>query len=154
MDVEGRAGDEQDPGAGPRSGDGWRMVEGLGAPDSRDPHSETGKPEVRVLTRGDGVTVVSLTFRAGDVMADHRAAAPILVVAERGTIDFGVGGQMIALAPGQAINVAARVPHRLEARQDAAATLLVLTGAPAPEPPAPEPVAFVGRLPWVIPERG
>jgi len=135
----------------PRAGQGWTVIDRIGVPQARQ-GAQPGKPDIRVLGRGDGVTVVALTFRAGDVMDDHRAASPILVIAESGVIDFGVDGQTLTLTPGQAINVAARVPHRLEATGDAVATLLVLTGGPATQT-TPEPVSFVGRLPWVLPER-
>lgn len=89
-------------------------------------------PDISVLARTEGATVIRLSFRAGQVMKDHKAGKPILVVGQLGEVDFTVydssdAGATTRLAPGKAIHVDARVTHALSAATDAVLTLLVLT---------------------------
>ncbi|WP_448222034.1 cupin domain-containing protein [Gordonia iterans] len=98
-----------------------------------DPNvDDTGdRPKVTVLHRGASETVIRLAFRQAQRMPDHTAAHPILVLGQAGVIDFAVEGTIHELSPGTAVRVDARVPHSLEARTDATATLVVV------HPPAP-----------------
>ncbi|HEY9315307.1 cupin domain-containing protein [Williamsia sp.] len=91
--------------------------------------SGTERPKIDVVARVAGANVVHLSLRAGQVMADHRSAMPILVIGQRGLIEFSVGGERVELSPGTAVNVAAGVTHKLVAVEDSAATLLVLKDA-------------------------
>lgn len=121
------------------SGQGWAYLEGLADP---YPHSEKtdyerprtdatrAKPNVSVLGKFDGVRVIRLAFREGDVLADHTAAAPILVIGQTGSIDLTVndpdGVKHMTLAPGTAVHIAPKVVHALSANGPATANLLVL----------------------------
>lgn len=131
------------------SGDGWTLVDGLQdaypgtvplAGDAPHHRTERAIPSVKRLARLDGATVVRLSFRAGDVMADHSAAAPILIMGQVGEVEVTVsdagGGTSdedsattVILAPGQALSIAANRTHSLTASGPATATLLVLTGS-------------------------
>lgn len=84
------------------------------------------RPDISVLARNDGGNVVRLSFLAGQAMPDHRAGRPILVIGQSGEIDFTVGHDTTRLEAGVAIHVNADIPHALEARTDAVATLVVL----------------------------
>ncbi|NLG44969.1 cupin domain-containing protein [Gordonia sp. (in: high G+C Gram-positive bacteria)] len=103
----------------------WKFLTGLAAENTED----TGeRPKIKVLHRGESETVIRLAFRAGQTMPEHTAAHPIVVLGQRGRIDFTVGGVTSDLAPGTAIRVDARVTHDLVARTDATATLIVVHG--------------------------
>ena len=86
------------------------------------------KPDVSVLARRAGANVIRISFRAGQVMDDHTAGKPIVVVGQRGTIDFAIGDEHVSLTPGVAVHVDAGVTHSLTAESDAAVTLILLTG--------------------------
>jgi quercetin dioxygenase-like cupin family protein len=131
-----------------RSGDGWTLVDGLlGAhpgtvPLAGDrPHQrrERAIPAVKKLGELEGVTAVRLAFRAGDVMADHSAVWPILIMGQSGRVEVTVAGPdnadlsgedaaTVELAPGAALNVTARRVHSLTATEASTVTLLVLHG--------------------------
>lgn len=101
----------------------WSVIDGL------DELTGTGpgpRPELTVLSRETGANIVRLAFRNGQVMADHSAARPIVVIGQRGDVDFTIEGQTIRLRPGRAIHVEVGVSHALTARTDAVVTLLVL----------------------------
>lgn len=103
----------------------YSYLTGLDAPNDDD----TGaRPAVARMHRSDTETLVRLSFRAGQVMAEHRAVHPIVVLGQRGRIDFTVDGRTVSLEPGTAIRVAANVPHGLRAVTDGTVTLLVIHG--------------------------
>ena len=111
------------------NGHGWTLIDGLADPDVRAADAEPGRPRISVAAnRVDRATVVRLAFRAGDVMDDHQAAAPILIVGMSGELLVTVGDDAVRLTPGRMVHVAERVRHRLEAPCPASAALIVLTG--------------------------
>nr|WP_221247637.1 cupin domain-containing protein [Gordonia humi] len=98
---------------------------GLSAPNDDD----TGeRPKVTRIHRSDSETVVRIAFRAGQVMAEHLAAHPILVLGQSGAIEFTVDGQTVRLEPGTAIRVNARTHHSLRATTDGTVTLVIVHG--------------------------
>lgn len=134
--------------ANEESRDGWTYIDGLAdahpgtvKTDYEIPRTDytQAKPAVERLSRVDGTTVVRLAFREGDVMADHSAAAPILILGQVGTVEVTVlrdaegqdedgdgDGDVVTLSPGSAVHVEAGRVHRLRAVGPATATLLVL----------------------------
>ncbi|MDL9936935.1 cupin domain-containing protein [Gordonia sp. ABSL1-1] len=84
------------------------------------------RPNISVLARLTKANVIRLSFRAGQVMADHKAGRPILVIGQRGEIDFAVSGEHITVTPGTSIHVEAEVSHALTAVTDAVVTLVLL----------------------------
>lgn len=86
------------------------------------------RPKITVLHRGDSETVIRLSFREGQVMREHSAAHPIVVLGQSGRIDFTVEGVTNELREGTAVRVDTRIPHELTARTDGAATLIVVHG--------------------------
>lgn len=88
-------------------------------------------PTLKVVSALDGVRVIRLTFRDGEVLADHAAPKPILVMGQKGTLDFevedGEETKQFTLGPGTAVHVDAKQTHRLAATDGpATATLLIL----------------------------
>ena len=104
----------------------WTPLTGLAEAAGTGPAEPGSRPDIALLARATGVNVLRLSFRAGPVMADHRAARPILVLGQTGEVDFAVGGDTVALRPGAAVHVEAGVTHALTAVTDAVVTLLVL----------------------------
>lgn len=100
----------------------WTRIEGLA--ENSGPVGE--RPDVAVLSRNTGATVVRLSFRAGQSMPDHRTGRPILVFGQDGEIDFTVDGVTSRLGPGVAIHVEPGVGHALVAHTDATVALVVL----------------------------
>lgn len=90
---------------------------------------EGDRPAIKRINRSDSETVVRLAFRAGQVMAEHLAAHPILALGQTGAIDFTVDGQTLRLEPGSAVRVDARVPHSLHAETDGTVTLVIVHGS-------------------------
>ncbi len=89
--------------------------------------AEAPGPAIKALAHLTGATVVRLSFRAGQTMAEHTARWPILVIGQAGSVAFTVGDQTTTLTPGTAIHVQAEVTHALTATEDSALTLVVLT---------------------------
>ncbi len=127
-----------------RAGDGWTFLDGLAdaypgiaKTDYERPRTDitAAKPEVELLGRAPGAAVTRLTFRDRDVMADHRAAAPILLIGQAGTIDVTVAPAddsladpvHLTLTPGTALHIDGGRVHSLTAAGPATATLVVLT---------------------------
>ncbi|MGW6694518.1 cupin [Rhodococcus sp. NPDC054953] len=83
-------------------------------------------PRIERLGAQAGVTVVRLSFRAGQTMEDHQARFPILVQGQTGSVTFATADRTVTLVAGTAVHVDAGVVHRLEAGEDSVVTLLVL----------------------------
>lgn len=101
---------------------GMTVIEGLTEPDTQDGDS----PRIRKLASGTGATVVRIAFRAGQSMADHSAAAPILVTGMVGDVTFTTAQRSVSLVPGTAVHVDARVVHNLVAVVDSVVMLTIL----------------------------
>ncbi|APH01869.1 cupin domain-containing protein [Janibacter indicus] len=96
------------------------------------PTSEGGRPGVKKALVGHGCRVVMFRFAAGQVLAEHTAAFPILVQCLSGTVEFAAGEQVVTLGPGAVANLDARVPHEVRGVTDAVFQLVMLDPAAAP----------------------
>ncbi|MGV9411615.1 cupin domain-containing protein [Nocardia sp. NPDC003693] len=80
-------------------------------------------PNPQRLLQGTGLTLVRISFRAGQVLAEHRAAGPIFITCVSGEIDLDVtavsGTTSHVLEPGSVIHIEGGDPHELRARTDA-----------------------------------
>ncbi|MGO1167330.1 MAG: cupin domain-containing protein [Janibacter sp.] len=90
------------------------------------PASEGGRPGVKKALVGHGARVVMFRFAAGQVLAEHTAAFPILVQCLSGTVDFTAGEESVTLSPGAIANIDTRVPHEVTAVTDAIFQLVML----------------------------
>ena len=97
------------------------------------PEGEGGRPGVTRALVGHGCRVVMFRFAAGQVLAEHSAAFPILVQCLSGSVEFVVGEQVVTLAAGAVANVDTRVRHEVRAVDDAVFQLVMLD--PAARPP-------------------
>lgn len=130
-----------------RSGDGWTFIDGLAdaypgiaKTDYEIPRTDitAARPEVELLGKASGAAITRLTFREGDVMADHRTAAPILLFGQLGSVDVTVAGhdhgtdgkdaaELLTLIPGTVLHIEGGRIHSLTATEPATVTLVVLT---------------------------
>ncbi|MGN7249065.1 cupin domain-containing protein [Janibacter anophelis] len=98
------------------------------------PVSEGGRPGVKKALVGHGARVVMFRFAAGQVLAEHTAAFPILVQCLEGEVEFVTGEQSVTLTRGAVANLDARVPHEVRGVTDAVFQLVMLD--PQAEPPS------------------
>lgn len=112
----------------------WTLLTGLADPypTAHDSTPRRAVPNLKVIERLEGATVVRLSFRPGDEMADHQAPAPILILGQSGevsvTVDAGDGSAVTEnLTPGRALHIEPRRTHSLFARDAATVTLVILT---------------------------
>lgn len=126
------------------SNESWTLLTGLANPYPGDaeaishhpyriPRTDDRRavPNLKVIERLDGATVVRLAFRPGDSMADHTAPAPILIFGQVGEIAVTISDDdgetsTVSLEPGTALHIAARKVHSLSADNPATATLVIL----------------------------
>lgn len=101
---------------------------GLDAPN--DASTDNTRPQLKRIHLSDTETVIRIAFRAGQTMAEHTAAHPIVVIGQTGDISFTVEDQTHRIIPGTAIRVDARVPHELHAESDGTVTLVMIHGVP------------------------
>lgn len=76
------------------------------------------KPSVEVLLESDFSKEIRITFKAGQLMAEHKAPRPIVVQTINGSIAFEVNHQTLQLNHGDMISLDANVPHSLKANTD------------------------------------
>lgn len=96
------------------------------------PEGKGTRPGVKKALVGHGARVVMFRFAAGQVLAEHTAAFPILVQCLSGTVEFVAGEQSVTLSPGAVANLDTRVPHEVRAVTDAIFQLVMLDPAATP----------------------
>lgn len=84
-DNEGMSTEHPHPAPHPKqaynsAGDGWTYLTELNDPNSTPEGEGRPVPEVRLQEKLDHATVIRLSFRHGDLMDDHHAPGPILVI--------------------------------------------------------------------------
>jgi quercetin dioxygenase-like cupin family protein len=81
------------------------------------------KPAISVLLETDFTKEIRIAMRAGQMMKEHKTSFPIVVQVARGSIDFGVRGEKIALETGDMIALEGSVPHDLFAVEESVVRL-------------------------------
>lgn len=84
------------------------------------------KPGVKRVLVEDGARVVIFSFAAGQGLAEHTAAFPILVQSIAGHLQFTADGRTTDLHPGDLAHLSARLPHAVHAVTDATLQLVML----------------------------
>ena len=79
------------------------------------------------VAKQSGLRLVLVALKAGGLMHEHHADAPITVHGLEGRIRFDVAGQSHELTPGRVLVVAAGLPHSVHAI-DQSAFLLTMGG--------------------------
>ncbi|AZA13865.1 cupin domain-containing protein [Corynebacterium choanae] len=81
--------------------------------------SDAARPAVQRLGAHSGATIIAMTFTPGQVLADHKAAHPILVQAVAGELQFSCGDETVTLTPGMVLHLDPMVVHRVSVAADA-----------------------------------
>ncbi len=84
------------------------------------------RPGVKRMMVADGARVIVFRFAAGQILAEHKAAFPILVQSLAGHIEFTADGRTIDLRPGDVAHLSARLLHEVRAVTDATLLLTML----------------------------
>lgn len=88
------------------------------------------KAAARTLLPGPGPRVMLLCLRAGQIVPEHSAPASITVQALSGRATFYDGEEPFEMTAGALLRLDALRPHRVEAQEDAALLVTILS-APA-----------------------
>ena len=76
------------------------------------------KVPINVMMETETSKEISILFRKGQAMKEHKAGFPITVEIHQGSITFGVNGEKMILQAGDLISLDANVPHDLHAEED------------------------------------
>ncbi|MDB4335154.1 cupin domain-containing protein [bacterium] len=76
------------------------------------------KPNIERLLDTPFSKEIRIVFKAGQIMKEHTAPAPIVVEMFEGALDFGVEGKVHHLVKGDMLTLDAKVPHDLKATED------------------------------------
>ena len=66
---------------------------------------------------------IRIAFKEGQVMKEHKTKFPITVMTLQGSIEFGVGSEMVVLNEGDVIALEGNVLHELKATQQSVVRL-------------------------------
>lgn len=75
------------------------------------------KPIINVLLETDFTKEIRIVMHQGTEMKEHKTNFPIVVQLLKGTIDFGVQGEIKQLNEGDLIALDANIPHNLKANK-------------------------------------
>jgi len=73
------------------------------------------KPAVSILLETDFSKEIQIAFEKGQIMKDHKAPYSIIVQVVKGSINFGVNGEISTLNTGDLISLDANIVHNLTA---------------------------------------
>lgn len=80
----------------------------------------------RTVLKSDGARIVLFGFAAGQVLTEHTAAMPVLLLAVEGELLITADGRTDTLVPGDVIHFDTRLPHAVEAVTDAKLALIMI----------------------------
>jgi len=80
----------------------------------------------RTVLKNDGARIVLFGFAAGQVLTEHTAAMPVLLLAVEGELLITADGRTDTLVPGDIIHFDTRLPHAVEAVTDAKLALIMI----------------------------
>ncbi|SER72629.1 hypothetical protein SAMN05443377_107110 [Propionibacterium cyclohexanicum] len=86
----------------------------------------------RTVLKADGARVVLFAFDAGQVLTEHTAAMPVLLVALDGRFTINGGGTSVELIPGGLIHFDTRLPHTVVAEEPSRLALIMLDNRAKP----------------------
>lgn len=77
----------------------------------------TNKPNVSLLLDTDFSKEIRIVFEKGQLMKDHKAPFAIIVQIIKGSIEFGVNGELLLMNVGDIISLKPDVVHNLLAKE-------------------------------------
>lgn len=81
------------------------------------------KPAVSLVLDTDFSKEIRVAFKKGQTMEDHQAPFAIIVQVLKGSIDFGVGGEVKEMTIGDIISLKPQVIHNLTATEESVVRL-------------------------------
>lgn len=66
---------------------------------------------------------IRIAFKEGQIMKEHKTKFPITVMTMKGSIEFGVGSEMVVLNEGDVIALEGNVMHELKATEESVVRL-------------------------------
>ena len=81
------------------------------------------KPGVSLLLDTDFSKEIRVVFKKGQTMEDHQAPFAIIVQIIKGSIDFGVAGEVKQMVTGDIISLKPQVVHNLTAIEESVVRL-------------------------------
>ncbi len=76
-----------------------------------------GSTVSRILYKSERASVTLFSFDEGQSLSEHTAPFDALVQSIEGNIELTIGGEKVALAPGELIIMPANVPHSVYANE-------------------------------------
>lgn len=76
------------------------------------------KPMVSVLFETDFTKEIRIAMQEGTLMKEHKAPTPIVIELVKGSIQFGVNNEILALKAGDILSLEGNVYHDLKAEED------------------------------------
>ncbi|MDE0573387.1 cupin domain-containing protein [Demequina sp. B12] len=80
----------------------------------------------RTVLKAEGSRIVLFAFDQGQVLTEHTAAMPVLLVVLEGRLAITADGRTDELLPGGVIHLTTRLPHAVEAREPSKLALIML----------------------------
>lgn len=80
------------------------------------------------LARGDEMTVVLVSMKAGVTLAEHSAPATATVVTLSGNILFTTKTKNVTLIQGESVTFTADIDHSVHANEDSVSVFLIIIG--------------------------
>lgn len=84
------------------------------------------RPAIARVVDTEWTKVIVMNFAAGQFLAEHKAAHPIMVQAVTGKLHFTVGDRVEELTPGKLVTLPAYLVHRVDAPESATMMLTMM----------------------------
>ena len=78
---------------------------------------------IKAMLDSDFGKEIRIAFKEGQAMKEHKTRFPITVMTMKGSIEFGVGDEVVVLAQGDVIALEGDVMHELKALEESVVRL-------------------------------
>ncbi|WP_236683687.1 cupin domain-containing protein [Demequina flava] len=80
----------------------------------------------RTVLKADGSRIVLFAFDEGQILTEHTAAMPVLLMVLEGRLTITADGRTEELVPGGVIHLTTRLPHAVDALEPSKLALIML----------------------------
>ncbi len=80
---------------------------------------DENQPHAELLTQIEDTRVLLISFRAGQLLKEHRVPHNILVQTLQGTVEFRTAEKSVVLRPGMILQLEATISHNVLAQTEA-----------------------------------